>query len=185
MRVTRLGLACLGLALLVAALQARELHVLWSTPKPLQLRDGDPAPPLRFRTKDGKEQDLAALQGSPVVVTFWASWCVPCRAELPELANVVKELNAEPGVPAIRVLAINTSDEPREAERVMRDPTYADFTFHIDDDGRLAEAWGARALPTMVLVRPDGKIESARIGYHSYMSQHLRSWVRSVRKGTP
>lgn len=181
MRIGRLALACLGLGLVVAGLQARELWTLWSTPKAVHLRSGDAAPPLRFRTAEGKDQDLESLRGSPVLVAFWASWCVPCRAELPELANLVKEVNAEEA-PPVHVLAINTSDEPRDAAAVIRDPAYAGFVFGVDADGAMAKAWGASALPTLVLVRPDGKIEEARVGYDPHTGVRLRGWIKATRR---
>ena len=184
MRLGRPALICLGLGILVAGLQAGELWSLWSTPQPLRLHRGDLAPALRFRSTEGREQDLAGLRGSPVLVAFWASWCVPCRAELPELAKAVKEMNAEAG-PTVHVLAINTADEPQDAAAVIRDPSYAGFVFGLDPDGKLAKAWGANALPTLVLVRPDGKIEEARVGYDRYTSYRLHSFVRAARPKSP
>ncbi|HEX5041264.1 MAG TPA: TlpA disulfide reductase family protein, partial [Candidatus Polarisedimenticolaceae bacterium] len=181
MRIGRLALACLGLGLVVAGMQARELWTLWSTPEAVHLRSGDAAPPLRFRTAEGKDQDLESLRGSPVLVTFWASWCVPCRAELPELANVVKEVNAEEG-PPVHVLAINTSDEARDAAAVIRDPAYGAFLFGVDGDGSMARAWGASVLPTLVLVRPDGKIAEVREGYDPHMGGRLRGWIKATRR---
>jgi thiol-disulfide isomerase/thioredoxin len=178
--LSRQGLVCVVLGLLVVGLQVRELRLVSSIPASVKLRTGDPAPPLRFQTPDGRQEDLASLRGSPVLVTFWASWCVPCRAELPELARAVKEMNTE-AAPPVRVLAINTSDDTGDAQQVMSDPAYADFTFGLDGDGSIAKAWGASALPTMVLVRPDGKVDESRVGYDPYLGSRLRAWVRGVR----
>ena len=177
MRVGRLGLLCAGLAAVVAGFQAREISILWSTPEPVRLEKGDLAPPLRFHAPDGTLHDLADLRGGPVVVTFWASWCLPCRAEMPELAKALTELNVGAERP-LKIVAINTSDDPAQARPVLRDPTYAAFQFGVDPDGTLAKAWGARGLPTTVLVGVDGKVVYSHTGFDMALKWRLKSWLR-------
>lgn len=76
---------------------------------------GQPAPPLATTELDGQSFDLAALHGKVVIVNFWATWCVPCRAEMPALNTFYREYHDQ-GLEMIGISA----DRPRDRSDVVR-----------------------------------------------------------------
>lgn len=111
----------------------------------------DPAPNFAFLLEDGRGADLASLQGRPVVLNFWATWCGPCRAEMPELVALHE------GNPHVVVLEVNVQEELAAmkefaAEFGMTMPVV------MDQAGAVRKAYGVRNMPTTVFIRPDGTI---------------------------
>ncbi len=111
---------------------------------------GSLAPPFSARTLGGDTANLMALRGKSVVINFWATWCVPCRTEMPEL-QALHETN---GVP---VLAVNLA-EPETAVQRWADEFELSLTLVLDPDRHIAEAYHLRGQPSTYVVAPDGII---------------------------
>ncbi|MEU4244687.1 TlpA disulfide reductase family protein [Actinoplanes sp. NPDC026619] len=118
-----------------------------------QPRD-DPAPPLRGTTLDGTGFDLTALHGQVVLVNVWASWCDPCRQELPALAAAQRRWSAD----GFRVVGIDMRDNLESAHRLLTEVGASDLTSVADPQGTLAVAWGARGVPESFLVDRAGRV---------------------------
>jgi thiol-disulfide isomerase/thioredoxin len=120
---------------------------------------GDVAPGFLGKTLDGKPVSLGSYSGKVVVVSFWATWCPPCRAELPILANIQKLGNG-----SIQVIAINieSRDVFRKAAKIL-----AEYPLLLTNDvnSRGFVSYGARGLPHLVVIGKDGRIISVREGY--------------------
>jgi peroxiredoxin len=97
---------------------------------------GRVAPDFLLRTPDGGELRFSDLRGSPVLVNFWASWCTPCRQEMPE---IVRAYNARRGEGLV-VVAVDLQ-ENADAVRGFADEFGMDFPIVIDRTGQVAEAW--------------------------------------------
>lgn len=112
---------------------------------------GDTAPNFAFFLADGRGSDLASLQGKPVVINFWATWCGPCRAEMPELVALHNDN------PAVVVLEVNVREKSEAVEEFA-----AEFGMNmpviLDPEGAIGRAYGVRNMPTTVFVGPDGTI---------------------------
>lgn len=93
---------------------------------------------------------LAGLRGKPTVVNLWASWCEPCRDELPLLARLAES-------PSVRVLGINTENEPGQALSLLTD-TGVHYASLRDDDGLVKTAMRASGLPLTLFVDADGVV---------------------------
>ncbi|MBP7149116.1 MAG: TlpA family protein disulfide reductase [Acidobacteria bacterium] len=161
-----LALPLVALAALTSVLQVREIRrcIASSAPERSPLLDG-PAPTLALGDRSGSSISLASLKGRTVVVSFWASWCAPCRAEMPEIVAALARWNEEHPSDAVVYLAVNSGEDPREVTAVLDDPRFKAVVFVFDRDGTAAREWGVSALPTLFLVDPAGTVRWATTGY--------------------
>jgi cytochrome c biogenesis protein CcmG/thiol:disulfide interchange protein DsbE len=130
--------------------------------RPLPYRTVQPgtrAAPLRLTGLDGRPVDLAAYRGRPVVVNFWASWCEPCKRELPLLA----EARARHAGDGLVVLGVAVRDEAGSA-RAMAARYRVDWPLALDADDRVAGAWQVAIVPQTFFIRRDGTVASQQPG---------------------
>lgn len=123
-------------------------------------RTGEPAPALVATALDGTTVDLASLRGRPVIINFWASWCVPCREEFPLFRERLAVLGPADGLQIIGVLY---KDEPELAQRFLDDQV-APWPTVDDPDGSLAAAYRVAAPPQTYFVDGDGVVRGIQIG---------------------
>ena len=152
---------CLWLAALLAAsscVQAAE--------QPQQPGIGELPLTMELR-QQGRIIDLAALQGKVVVVTFWASWCGPCRRELPMLGKVQEVVGRE----HLEVIAVNFEEPRRDFNAVIRANKDLDLTYVHDERGIVSDRYGVTALPNMFIIGQDGLIAQTHRGYSENVLQ--------------
>ena len=115
---------------------------------------GKYAPPIVLTTIDGKKIDLAKAYGhKPVYLKFWATWCVPCRLQMPHFENVQRTLGND-----VQVVAVNAGfNETKDAVRQYREKFGLTMPIVIDD-GRLADALHLRITPQHIVIGRDGRI---------------------------
>ncbi|MET0328747.1 MAG: TlpA disulfide reductase family protein [Luteimonas sp.] len=122
---------------------------------------GSRPPPLLGKDRAGNEVDLDALRGKVVIVTFWASWCPPCRKELPVLGHFQRIVGKE----ALEVVAINHKEQRREFVDLIRRNRDIDLTWVHDAGGDIGAQYGVRSLPHMFMIDRDGRIAFTHRGY--------------------
>jgi cytochrome c biogenesis protein CcmG, thiol:disulfide interchange protein DsbE len=121
---------------------------------------GQPAPLFSTFDVDGRPVSLSSFKGRPVLVNFWASWCVPCRAEFPVLR---KAIETHPG---LVVLGVVFQDGRGPAAAFLRDQ-HATWPGLIDPKGQIAKAYGVAAkpgIPVTVAIGADGIVRSRHLG---------------------
>ena len=118
---------------------------------------GGNAPPFTLGSTDGGRVTLAGLAGKPVVVNFWATYCPPCRAEMPLLQR-----RAGPGS-GVQLVLIDEGDSPDAARSFLASVGVHQAAL-LDFDLKVGRAYGAVALPVTVFIRADGSIEGKQIG---------------------
>ena len=133
-------------------------------------------PTLKLATVDGGEYDLAARRGKWVVVNFWATWCEPCREEMPSLERLKGRLAGK----SFEVVAVNVGESP---ERVARFTREVPVTFPIvyDRDSSAAKSWKVRGYPTSYVVGPDGRIRYYFVGELDWSSDEVVRAIEGVR----
>ncbi len=120
---------------------------------------GDPAPPLTGTTLDGAAWDLKANLGHPVVVNFWASWCVPCRAEFP----VLKDAEAAHRADGMVLVGVLYRDDAASAKEFVSD-FGADWPTVIDPDHAIATSYRMVAPPQTYFIDATGILRGIQIG---------------------
>jgi cytochrome c biogenesis protein CcmG/thiol:disulfide interchange protein DsbE len=121
-----------------------------------------PAPELAGRWLVPPPVRLADLRGEPVLVNFWASWCVPCQEEAPELARFDRELGAR-----ARLVGVDFRDSEGEARTFIRRFRWR-FPNVADPRGRIAGRYGLVGLPTTFVIDARGRIARVLTGAQTY-----------------
>lgn len=129
-----------------------------ATPKPERIS----APDFSVEDREGNTVTFSELIGKPVVINFWASWCPPCKSEMPEFDTVYRELGEE-----VTFLMINSTDGARETAETAA--AYIDgqgysFPVYFDTGQEASYAYGISSLPTTVFIDRDGYLVTGAIG---------------------
>ncbi len=125
----------------------------------LQPWGGEPAPPLVLKDAQGAAHDLARYRGKVVLVNFWATWCEPCRHEMPSIQRLRDKLAGKP----FAVLAVNV-DEPDARVRRFLAETRLDLPVLLDPGKKVTRGWSVLVLPTTFIIGPDGRTRYRLVG---------------------
>ena len=138
------------------------LLVLLATPalaKGLKELPPKPAPPLALTSLAGEKVDLGQLRGKVVLVNFWATWCPPCRQEMPSMARLSDKLAGKP----FTLLGVNVGETPDQVNAFLK-LVPVDFPIVLDEKGQNLNAWQVFAFPTSYLVDKQGRIRYGLFG---------------------
>jgi thiol-disulfide isomerase/thioredoxin len=102
---------------------------------------------------DGKEQKLSALKGKVVFLNFWATWCGPCKQEMPSMENLHQRFKDQ----GLEILAVNCQEKSAEVLSFMKINKFT-FSSALDISGNISSRYGVRAIPTTCIIDRDGKI---------------------------
>lgn len=123
---------------------------------------GKSAADFSLATLDGKNVKLSSLKGQIVLLDFWATWCGPCRAEMPTIVKLHREL----GPKGLRVFAVNVAEEPEKVRAFLKKNNY-DLPVLLDRQRVASAAYSADAIPTLAVIGKDGKIAKYMVGGRS------------------
>ena len=107
---------------------------------------------------DGGTSTLRTLAGTPVLINFFASWCAPCVAEMPDLETVHREYDGR-----VAFLGIDTQEQAADGRKLV-DKTGITYPVGLDPDGQLFTSFGGLGMPTTVLLRADGTVADVHSG---------------------
>ena len=121
------------------------------------------APNFTVQDMNGNNVSLSDFKGKPVVINFWASWCPPCKAEMPDYEKMYKEYAPK----GVVFMMVDLTDGSREtvpiAKKFLQDSGYT-FTAYFDVKSSAANAYGISSIPTSIFVDRDGNVASGFIG---------------------
>jgi thiol-disulfide isomerase/thioredoxin len=141
---------------------------------------GKSAPPLKLKTLDGKDFDLASLRGKPLIVDFWATWCVPCKQSMPNLAKLYEEFK----VRGLDLVSVSLDEDPNDAARYIQKHQYS-WTHLADPKSESERDWGQSGIPRLLLIGKDGKVLFESDGYDEQEEAKLRSALHKMDPSFP
>jgi thiol-disulfide isomerase/thioredoxin len=154
--------ACIVLCLCLGALPASAKK---NVPAIVQPKVGEIPPDVLGKDREGNEITVSQYKGKVVIVTFWASWCGPCRSELPVLDKVQRVV----GHDYLEVVAVNFKEDRKEFNGVVRANKKIALHFIADPYGRISDSYAVKSLPNMFIIGLDGRIAKVHTGYSSEM----------------
>lgn len=120
---------------------------------------GGPAPQFELQTIEGRTVKLSDFKGRFVVLNFWATWCVPCIKEMPELEKTYQAL----GESNIQIMGVNLAEPKKMVKKFTRDHQLS-FPVLLDGYGNTSEKYKVRSLPVTYFITPDGIVREKILG---------------------
>lgn len=160
--------------LILSAMFSLTLHAeqMLLTPLPEKQR----APALVLTDIEGVKHDIREYRGKPVIINFWATWCPPCRRELPSMNRAWKKIKAE----GIVMLAVGVGeDEDSVVDFMTVHPI--DFTVLLDKQAEVSAQWPVDALPTTFVLDKQGRLVYQAIGGRNWDNDKLLDRVRALK----
>jgi cytochrome c biogenesis protein CcmG/thiol:disulfide interchange protein DsbE len=154
------GAAVIGGLLALLAANLRFMHRNWDAVRVVRIPAGAPAPDATLELLDGGRAQLAAA-GKPTVLAFWATWCSPCRAELPVLDRLARSFGEQ-----ARFIAVNIEDADALAD-IKQFVGQAKITMPVAlRGGPLADRYHVESIPHLVVLDKQGKVAEVLSGVH-------------------
>jgi thiol-disulfide isomerase/thioredoxin len=134
------------------------------------------APDFETIDLEGKSHRLSDYRGKVVIVNFWATWCPPCRAEMPSMQRAWEELRPE----GVVLLAVNMG-ERRETVAGFLEDNLIDFPLLLDGGMVVSSGWPVQGLPTTYVVDPQGRAVYAATGMREWDAPTVLGQIRSLK----
>ncbi|HKB63930.1 MAG TPA: TlpA disulfide reductase family protein [Burkholderiales bacterium] len=136
---------------------------------------GGATPSLALRDLQGKEHKLADYRGKVVLLNFWATWCDPCREEMPSMQRLQDKLAGQP----FAILAVDYGEgAARISDFLKKIPVR--FTVLLDRDTSAATAWKVKVLPTTLVLDPQQRIRYSVVGDLEWDSQSVEDTIKKL-----
>jgi len=135
------------------------------------------APEFALTGIDGEVHRLSDYSGRPLVLNFWATWCPPCRAEMPSMQRAYEQLAPE----GIGLMAINVGEEPEAIARFLSISPVR-FPLPMDRDTQVAQGYPLVGLPTTFVIDPDGRLALIATGELQWDAPAVLDQVRALKR---
>lgn len=146
-------------------------------PRGLIALDGRAASDFTVQDYDDASYTLSSSRGRWVLVHFWASWCGPCRREMPILYQLQQQLKDKP----VDIILINTAEDEDTIFRFLGSIA-PDLQSYMDRDGLLTEHWAPRGLPTTFFIDPQGNKRFLALGGRDWNKPAYQAFIDSLFK---
>lgn len=126
----------------------------------------------------GNALSLSDFTGTITLLNFWATWCPPCRAEMPSIERLYTQMSGT----KFRIAAVNAGEQRAEVTAFIKNHGYT-FPIYLDESNELSSIFAARGLPSTYLVNKEGKIIAVRIGAMEYDQAELIRLLKELADG--
>ncbi len=140
--------------------------------------EGMKAPDITLNSIDGKALQISALKGSVVFINFWATWCPPCRDEMPSLQGLYNNFKDND---KFRMITILYRDEPEKAFSYLRENNF-DLPLWLDPSGKAAVSYGLTGVPETFIIDKNGILIKKLIGPADWTSSEIISLISELIK---
>jgi peroxiredoxin len=138
--------------------------------------DKPAAPGFELKGPDGEIYRLMDMKGQPVIVNFWATWCPPCRAEMPAMQRAWEKLKDQ----GVMLVAVNVGESEAEIA-AFAEQMEVSFPLPMDTNMTVAQSWPMKGLPTTFIVDPEGHLVYRAQGEREWDDPALLALVRGLR----
>lgn len=160
----------LSVALLACALA---LAVAPATSRATAAAASHPAPDFTLTLADGRKMSLAQLRGQVVMINFWASWCGPCRTEMPLLDAMYRKYKPM----GFTLVAVNVEPDSKEAQAFLRDVPVS-FPIAYDNDSKMTKLFDVQGMPSSIIIDRRG---NARVVHKGYRPGDENEYLDNIR----
>ena len=134
-----------------------------------------PAPDFTLTNREGQPVSLAELKGEVVLINFWATWCGPCRKEMPLLEDIYQRYSRL----GFTLLGVNVEEHSRDADRFLSE-TPVSFPILFDPANQVSQLYDVAAMPSTVLVDRNGNLRYLHHGYQDGYEDMYREQIREL-----
>lgn len=135
------------------------------------------APEFELEQYEGDPMRLTDHRGVPVIVSFWATWCPPCREELPSMNRAWRKIREQ----GVMMLAVNVAEDDETIFAFLAEYPI-EFPVLMDTDGKTVGSWPVKGLPTTFVLDPDGNMVYRAIGGRDWDDDELLEKVLALRR---
>jgi peroxiredoxin len=134
-----------------------------------------PAPAFKLTARSGETVSLADLRGQVVMINFWATWCGPCRQEMPHLEALYQRYESL----GFTLLGVNVEQDPKGADKWLQE-TPVSFPILFDPENKVSKLYDVEAMPSTVIVDRAGNVRFIHHGYKPGYEDEYQTQVRAL-----
>jgi peroxiredoxin len=142
---------------------------------------GRMAPDFKLTTLDGKPASLTALRGKVVFLNLWATWCPPCREEMPSIQTLYQQFQSAPD---FVVLAVSEDSNPAQVANYVKQHKFG-FEVLLDPRNSVGEAYDVSGLPESFVIGRDGRIVAHHVGPYDWANHDIREALEDLLRAKP
>ncbi|OHD20714.1 MAG: hypothetical protein A2064_09670 [Spirochaetes bacterium GWB1_66_5] len=132
------------------------------------LKEGTASIDFTLSDLSGKKVSLSQYRGKLVFLNFWATWCPPCRAEMPSMERLYQKLKGQ----GLVVLGVDLQEDAKSVQKFVEEHKLT-FPILLDSDGRVGTTYGARSIPTTYIIGRDGSALGGTVGGREWDSPEM------------
>ncbi len=133
------------------------------------------APDFTLKSRSGENLKLSEYRGQVVMLNFWASWCGPCRKEMPLLEDLYRRYKDL----GFTILAVNVEETSNDALEMLKEISVS-FPVLFDNENKVSDTYGVEAMPSTVLLNRDGKMRFVHLGYMPGYEQEYEQEIKRL-----